>query len=115
MNCVTHGQYRVPQKRRYFELPPFADNDLLDLQDFLVHLRLGDPASPSSASHPFPHLPIHSCHLYGFQIEGTHQPLAQRHIPNEENTRAPRAAKVNATDLFAWVFWGTSVVGCGRG
>jgi len=36
-----------------------------------------------------------------------------RHIPKEEMIRAPRAANVNATDFFAWIFWGTPVVGCG--
>jgi len=66
---------------------------------------------------PFPHLPIHSFHLYG-RVAPLHtgvRPLAQRRMPNEEKTRAPRAAKVNTTDFFAWVFWGTSIIGCGRG
>ena len=97
-------------------MPLFADNDSLDLQDFLVHLCVGDPSPacipPPTSPYPLPS-PLWSDGA--LQTEVTHRPLAQRRMPNEENTRAPRAAKVSATDFFARVFWGTSVVGCGRG
>ena len=101
-----------PHKRVYFDLLLFTDEDLLDLPDFLVHLT--DPALPSSActlpSHGSP--PTPSTAMVA-RFRSRWRLRVSRHIPKEEMIRAPRAANVNATDFFAWMFWGTPVAGCG--